>query len=187
MLYTLRLRLGWACLALALSAGSAQAVTINAPNVTIASGEFDEVILTTGATNFTLTGGTIFGNFTALTGTDATISGGSLGGDLLVPAVDTNPAPDAVEAVVRLVGSGFMVTVNGVEIFDTVLTNDVCGASGCAITGTLSSGTPIAIQAYPLLGGQVHLVPEPSAALLLGAGLMGLAFVGRRQRRAPRR
>jgi hypothetical protein len=154
-------------------AGSAQALTINSPNVSIGSGTIDEIILTMGATDFALTGGTVLGDFTALNGTSATISGGIIDGDLLVPGLDAD---------VTLVGSGF--TVNGSNVFPADLTADFCSETGCEIAGTLASGDPISIQGFPLRSGQIHLVPEPVTALLLGIGLMGLALVGRRPRRA---
>jgi len=162
------LRSGLAFLSAFGLAGSAQALTINTPNVTLSGGSFDEIILLTGATDFTLSGGTLLGDFTALNGTTATITGGILEGDLLVPGEG---------AIVEIVGVNFL--VDGSDSFSTPLTADICGVDGCVITGTLENGDPISITGYALRTGQIRLVPEPATVLVVGLGLLGLAWVGR--------
>lgn len=71
------------------------------------------------------------------------------------------------------------------DIFDISVANDevlsfnvnyVCAGEIC------SSGFGTFIFGYPTVGEEPPRVPEPSALLLLAAGLLGFGFVGRKQK-----
>lgn len=69
---------------------------------------------------------------------------------------------------------------NGVvHVYGTGLTYD-----GITLTGTLQSGTPIALPVSVFNDGQLilHQVPEPQTVALLGLGLLGLLVAGRHRR-----
>jgi hypothetical protein len=134
----------------------------------------------------TMTGGTIGSDFVRHHSSSITMSGGMVNGVLAATGMGTivwtgGTVGDSLMAqgasLIEIVGTGSM--VNGVP----VPFGDVVELTG-QLTGTLVLGEPINNTFYQggsSYAGTIRLVPEPSTALLLAFGLVGIA-AGRRRR-----
>jgi hypothetical protein len=143
---------------------------------TVTGGSFSNTpisVLAVGFGGLEILGGSFTGDVRSSDDATLDVFGGSLES---VVATD--------QSTLTLFGSGFVAEEGGSVVLVGFGTID--DAFNGSITGTLSDGTPLSIDAFNGISGSriVLAVPEPGAALLLVGSLVGAAR--RRTRRQPR-
>jgi hypothetical protein len=139
--------------------------------ITMSDGYVGSTLYVENSSIFTMTGGFVGDTLEVHSSASFTMSGGTIGGQLHAGQSST----------ITIVGYDFAVNNNPVPY------GDLTAVFG-RLTGTLASGDPIDNIFYQGGGsytGTITLVPEPSTALLLAFGLVGLAAGRRRNGCAP--
>lgn len=170
----MRLTVLLACLLVAWSARATSLFADDSTVLSILPGDaWDQVVLSD-ASHVDVLGGDVFGDFTALDASTADVFGGTLGGPIEVYD----------GGAVVLHGDGNPFTVDGVEQpYGTIL--DALSCPSCLLAGTLADGSALSVPVQVAYGGMLTWVgdpiPEPRTVFLLGLGLLGLAWGGRRK------
>jgi hypothetical protein len=151
--------------------------------VTISGGRVNMAMFASDSSTITMTGGTVWGVVDLAHSSSFTITGGILQAEtfLAYDSATITMTGGTVyygftaeeHSTVTIVGNNF--EVDGVP----VLYGDLSASSGI-LTGELLSGDPLDIHFGRYDDAIITLIPEPSTALLVGLGLVGLATWRRR-------